>query len=282
MRNRRTPILITVLLVAASWLSSLACKASILTGPTTTSWPTSTSFPTDTPYVTWTPYPTWTPRPTYTPLPTFTPSPTVTRTPVSKVVVNEDFESGFPLFYTGPVRNPSGGQVGSYQIKDGAYYLKAFLGANAVVWVRVLNPAVDDFTAEVDLISVKSASDEHFLYGISFRDVEGVGAYYFGVQIGSPGHYCLWYKDQKNNQSQPLSGCTSPQPGAPELCSPGSTCHLRVKAHNDLFELYVNDTLVGVARDKSADSGAVGLSVEAIDKAGTVEIEYDNFRLTQP
>jgi hypothetical protein len=282
MKNRRISVPLIILLMAALWLSSLACKASILTGPTATPWPTATSFPSRTPYPTWTPFPTLTPRPTNTPLPTFTPSPTVTRTLIPRVGIDEDFTYGTSCFFTGPIYIQGRGQLGSAQVKDGVYYLKTSISANSMGWIPCVGRSYTDFTLEVDLVSVKPASDERFMYGLFFRETENQGAYFFSIQFGSPGYYCLWYQNYSTNQAVPLAGCTSPQPGAPELCGAGSACRLKVKTNGDRIEMFVNGDLVAVTRDKSSESGLVGLLVSTIDRAATAEIEYDNFRLTEP
>jgi hypothetical protein len=282
MKNRRIPVPLSVLLMAALWVSSLACKASILIGPTATPWPTATLFPSETPYPTWTPFPTLTPRPTNTPLPTFTPSPTVTRTLIPRVAIDEDFEYGTSCFFTGPITIPGRGQLGSAQVKDGVYYLKTAVSADSMGWVPCVGRSYTDFTLEVDLVSVKPDSDERFMYGLFFREIENQGGYFFSVKIGSPGYYCLWYKDYNTNLGASLAGCTSPQPGGLDLCGAGSACRLKVKTSGDRIEMFVNGDLVAVTRDKSSDSGRVGLLVSTIDGAATAEIEYDNFRLTEP
>lgn len=282
MKNRRISIPTTILLMAAFWLSSLACKVSILTGPTATPWPTATLFPSGTPYSTWTPFPTLTPRPTNTPLPTFTPSPTVTRTPIPRVVIDEDFAYGTSCFFTGPISVRGRGTLGNAQVKDGAYHLKTALSADSMGWIPCVGRSYTDFTLEVDLVSVKPASDERFMYGLFFREIENQGAYFFSVKIDSPGYYCLWYKDYASNLGTTLAGCTFPQTGAPDMCGSGAACRLKVKASGDRIELFINNSLVAVTRDKSSDSGQVGLLVSTIDRAATAEIEYDNFRLTEP
>ena len=238
-------------------LSILACQSS-------------TFLPTATPYPTLTPYPTYTPYPTHTPYPTFT------ALPLPAELFFEDFNGSTSCF------TPYSDSVSNAQMSKGLFFLNV-LKKNTIVGSTCENTTLGDFVLDVDVTTQKEANGSYY-YGVSFRETGGQ-AYEFliGLDKESPS-FCLFYYDKTSfiNLSNSLIDPESCWQNFSTKIYNNQMNTLRVIATGELLELYLNNEILFATRDSYLAAGKIGFIAGTYDNQDTIEIGFDNIRVTEP
>lgn len=174
-----------------------------------------------------------------------TEAPTAKPVPVAQT---ETFKSDFSV-------NADGWTIygGEWEIKDGAYTVKADPGAKVIAEDTIF----DDFVFEAD-VTVSAGNNGGLVFRVKYPDV-GADAYY-GYYAGISPTGLIFGKASDNWTEL----------GKADLAIGADTeAHLKVVAKGTTFEFYVNDmeTPLITVEDDEHEIGAIGLRVYQIDAA---------------
>ncbi len=207
-----------------------------------------------------------TPAPTFTPVPTSTPlpSPSPSTAPDSVLFEDSEFTHSCSTKTTSDVERLA---------EDGQFKLN-IITPNYVGWSECTKVEYSDVIVEAD--ATQLAGPDNNSYGVLFRygldgdefyvfAVSGSGSYFLGIdgaKHANPDIIVDWTESSAINKGQQLN-------------------HIKVVAVGGNIQYYVNDQLLGEAKDERLTTGTVGFFAGSTDEGG-VQVSFDNLKISKP
>ncbi|MEM7345631.1 MAG: protein kinase [Chloroflexota bacterium] len=191
-------------------------------------------------------------------------------TPSGEILFTETFDS-----------DTNGWATGEF---DGDYALEEITIENGIYTINVdgkpeqlpyiernlPNQEFSDFVLTVD--AVPQDTDEHYSYGIVFREDENGRVYSF--EIGNDQLYSIWLFDDEWITLKDWSSA--------DAINIGETNTLKVEAKGSTLKFYVNDELLTTIEDDTLSEGAVGLVVDIFEADTSATVSFDNLIIQTP
>lgn len=195
----------------------------------------------------------------------------------SSAQIGQSLASSGGILYQDDFSNAKSGwgrlenEAGLADYKDGAYriYVKA---PNVNLWAHA---GLDFSTIRVEANAMAVAGPQEDRMGLICRRVDDANFYYF--VISADGYYGIG-----KVKGGAWSLLNADQMQHTDAIKPGNQAnHLRADCIGNLLILYVNDLLVGSAKDADFAEGDVGLIAGTFDVPG-VDVYFDNFMAIKP
>ena len=191
--------------------------------------------------------------------------------PAEDILFEDDFSSTRNNWYTGVDED----ELGTYeaQIEDGVYrvYMNAVSDGGNFGWVEPDPIDVDDFVLSVDVPVAEF--NGIFSYGVIFRSTPDGEAYMFEVDDYG---ILVVYMPVEGDWVELVEYTEAP------AINPDGPNQIEVEALGPELTFFINGEEVAYVEDDRIKSGSVGLVVELYEPDSELNVEFDNFVVSEP
>ncbi|MEW5960005.1 MAG: family 16 glycoside hydrolase, partial [Chloroflexota bacterium] len=180
----------------------------------------------------------------------------------SNILFEDYFDSDASGWATGEFEDDY--TVDEITIEDGVYTLNVTAKKQAYVEKTVPNRKFSDFVVTLD--ATPQDSEEHYSYGLAFR--ENTDYYTYAFEIGNDGLYSIQLYD---GEWKTLKAWSST-----DAIKVGETNELKVIADGSSLTFFVNDEELTSLEDDTLAEGTVGLIIDMFEEGKSTAVQFDN------
>jgi hypothetical protein len=183
------------------------------------------------------------------------------------IIFEERFDSDANGWATGEFEDEY--SLDEISIEDGQYTLR--VTAKEVSYIEKVLPNQEFSDFMLTLEATPRDADEHYSYGIAFR--ENLETHTYTFEIGNDGLYAIFLYDGEWRKLKDWSSA--------KAIKPGQTNELKIIAKGSTLTFFVNADELTTIEDDTLSEGKVGLILDMFEEGKSATVDFDNLVISR-